>query len=229
MAKGLQARWDLTDANEKKEGYDDIAVNSKEYQDMMKNYINAELKVIQNYPDEKFEDSNLKEIAVKYVNLLTKHMDICKYMTVDYDKYAEEFDPIYNERSKIISQMVEEYGMTVDESHQDTLDEFLTNSQLVEEQEDMENQIEKMLANIQFQAITDDGSGYKTYQAVVENTTGVDFNSFNVTINLLSADGVIVESLYDSVNAFTNGAKAQLEFCTDKEFASTQVISEYWD
>ena len=35
------------------------------------------------------------------------------------------------------------------------------------------------------------------YQGVVENTTGSDFSTFAVNINLLNADGVIVETAYD--------------------------------
>lgn len=229
MSKGLQARWDLNEADEKKEGYEDILVNSKEYQEMMLSYIDAELDVISKYSEEKFEDKTLQEKAIKYINLLEKHKEICDYMTVDYDKYEEEFQPIYNERSKIIENLVNEYGMTVDEKHQKTLNDFITNSQLVQEQENKEAAINQMLAGIQFQVTEDDGNGWKTYQAIVENNTGIDFKTFSADINLLSADGVIVETAYYQVSAFNNGSKAQFEFMTDKEFTSTQVIADWWE
>ena len=228
MSKGLQARWKLNDEDEAKEGYEEILVNSEEYQEMMNNYIQAELDYIEKYQNEKFEDSNLQQIAVEYVNLLKQHKDACQYMTVDYDKYLEEFQPIYDERSKIISQLVNDYGMTVDEEYQQTLNDFLTNSQLVAEQESAEAAIQQMLGTIQFEEVEDNG-GYKTYQAVVENTTGIDFDTFNITINLLDSDGVIVETTYDNVSAFTQGAKVQFEFITDKEFASTQVLVDWWE
>ena len=149
-------------------------------------------------------------------------------MTVDYDKYLEVFQPVYNERSKIISQLVNDYGMTVDEEYQQTLNDFLTNSQLVIEQENEEAAIRQMLDGIQFDEVDDNG-GYKTYQAVVENTTGIDFNTLNITINLLNSDGVIVETAYDNVSAFAQGAKVQFEFMTDKEFTSTQVSVDWWE
>ena len=229
MSKGLQARWDLNAIDEQKEGYDKILVNSKEYQDMMVSYIDAELNEIEKYTEEKFENKNLQEIAIKYINLLEKHKEICDYMTVDYDKYYEEFEPIYNERSKIIESMVNDYGMTVDEKHQKTLNDFLTKSQLVQEQEKKETAIDQMLADIQFQVTEDSGNDWKTYQAIVENTTGINFKTFSVDINLLSTDGVIVETAYYQVSAFNNGSKAQFEFATDKEFASTQVIADWWE
>lgn len=229
MAKGLQARWDLSDKDEKKEGYEEIAVNSKENQKMMLSYIDAELNVIEKYTEEKFEDKKLQEIAVKYINLLKEHKEICPEITVDYDKYYEDFLPIYDERSKVIETIVKDYGMTVDEKHQDTLDDFLTNSKMVAEQEQIEEEIQKMVNNIQFQMVKDNGGGYKTYQAVVENTTGVDFQTFTVNINLLNSEGVIVETTYDQVSGFNKGAKVQFEFMTDKEFASTEVIVDWWE
>lgn len=229
FAKGLEARWDLSEADEKKEGYDEILVNSQEYHDMMINYIDAELQTIEKYQNEKFEDSQLQEIAIKYINLLKQHKECCDYMTVDYDRYLTEYEPIYNERSKIIKELVEDYGLTVDDKYQDILNEFLVNSKLVEETEDKESAVKSLVDSIQFQMVNDDGYGYKTYQAIVENTTDIDFETFSVNINLLNGEGVIVESFYDSVTNFGKGVKAQLEFSTDKEFASTQVVADWWE
>lgn len=229
MAKGLQARWDMSAKDEKKDGYEEIAINSKENQKMMLSYIDAELNVIEKYTEEKFADKKMQETAIKYINLLKEHKEICQEITVDYDKYYEDFLPIYDGRSKIIETMVKDYGMTVEEKHQATLDDFLTKSKLVAEQEKVEEEIQKMLSAIQFKVVEDDGSGYKTYQAVIENTTSVDFQSLQVSINLLNADGVIVETTWDQVSAFKQGAKVQFEFSTDKEFASTQVVVDWWE
>lgn len=71
--------------------------------------------------------------------------------------------------------------------------------------------------------------GWKTYQTIIENTTGLDFNTFNININLLDENGVIVESVWEQVNNFNNGAKVQVEFSTDKEFASTEVTGDWWE
>lgn len=228
MSKGLQARWDLNSKDEQKEGYDEILAQSEENKKMMLSYINTELDIIGKYKDEKFKDSKLQELAIKYINLLNQHKEACDYITVDYEKYDEEFQPIYNERSNVIETMVNDYGMTVDEKHQSTLDDFLTNSKLVTEKKENEDAINKMLESIRFKETSDD-YGIKTYQAVVENTTNIDFKSFNVSINLLDKEGVIVETAYDQVSAFNKGAKVRFEFNTDKEFDSTQVIADWWE
>lgn len=78
MGKGLEARWTLNDADEEKEGYDEIQEQSDEWKKMMVSYIDAELDIIGKYTDEKFEDSNLQELAIKYVNLLK---NIKKYVS----------------------------------------------------------------------------------------------------------------------------------------------------
>ena len=125
--------------------------------------------------------------------------------------------------------MVDDYGMTVDEKYQETLNDFITNSQLVTEQENTVAAVENMFKGIQFQVVEDMGDGLKTYQTIVENTTGLDFNTFNININLLDENGVIVESVWEQVNNFNNGAKVQVEFSTDKEFASTEVTGDWWE
>lgn len=125
--------------------------------------------------------------------------------------------------------MVDDYGMTVDEKYQDTLNDFITNSQLVTEQENTVAAVENMLKGIQFQVVEDMGDGLKPYQTIVENITGLDFNTFNININLLDENGVIVESVWEQVNNFNNGAKVQVEFSTDKEFASTEVTGDWWE
>ena len=231
MAKGLEARWTLNEQDESKEGYDAIDLQSSEYKVMMISYINAELDCIGKYKDEKFEDSKLQEEAISYINLLNDHIEICDYIPVDYyGKYLEEFQPIYDGRSKIIQDMADNYGVTVSDKFQSNLDEFKTNSKLVQEKDAQEQAIDSMLSNITFEEVPDEYAGdWKTYQGVVENTTGSDFSTFAVNINLLNADGVIVETAYDQVSNFTNGAKAQFEFSTDKEFTSTEVTVQYYE
>ena len=231
MAKGLEARWTLNEQDESKEGYDAIDLQSSEYKDMMISYINAELDCIGKYKDEKFEDSKLQEETISYINLLNDHIEICDYIPVDYyGKYLEEFQPIYDGRSKIIQDMADNYGLTVSDKFQSNLDEFKTNSKLVQEKDAQEQAIDSMLSNITFEEVPDEYAGdWKTYQGVVENTTGSDFSTFAVNINLVNAAGVIVETAYDQVSNFTNGAKAQFEFSTDKEFTSTEVTVQYYE
>lgn len=229
MSKGLQSRWELNDEDKTKDEYKDIADNSEEKREMMIQYIETELNNIEKYKDEKFEDGSLQELAIKYINLLRKHKEICSYITVDYDKYSEEFEPLYNERSEIIEEMVNNYGLEVNEEYQNTLDEFLTNSKLVKEKTVNDEAISKMVKSIKFKRVSDDGSDFKTYQATVENTTEIDFKTFGIVINLVDKDGVIVDTDYESVENFAKGAKARFEFMTDEAFETTEITLDWWE
>ena len=85
--------------------------------------------VLENIRMKKFEDSKLQEETISYINLLNDHIEICDYIPVDYyGKYLEEFQPIYDGRSKIIQDMADNYGLTVSDKFQSNLDEFKTNS-----------------------------------------------------------------------------------------------------
>lgn len=226
MSKGLQARWELIAEDEN----DETDPQSEEFQTMTLKYIQAELDCIEKYKDEKFENIELQEKAITYIKLLTKHKEICEYIPVDYyGKYLEEYEDIYNERSKIIADMVTDYGLSVDEKYQSTLDEFKTNSKLVKEQDALKDAVASMLEKVEFQETTSDGSGWKTYQGTIENNTGKDFSTLDITINLLDSEGVIVETTYDNIGNFTDGSKAHIEFTTDKEFTSTQLSAQWYD
>lgn len=227
MGKGLEARWDLNKKDEKKPGYKDILLQSKEYKEMMESYIAAELKYLKKYKNAKFKDSELQELAITYINYLNKSKKICKYIPVDYEgKYAEAAQSIYDGRSKIIEKMVSEYGLTVSKKYKETLDEFKTNSKLVKEEEDVKEKVDVMLKNAKFKMTSDD-YGYKTYQAVITNNTGKDFESFSVDINLLDKKDVIIETMYDSLENFKNGAKARLQFQTNEKFTSTEMTASW--
>lgn len=228
FGKGLEKRWKLTDADENKDGYDDIELNSDQWKKMMLTYINAELDTIEKYTNEKFENTALQENAIKYINLLKQQKESCDYITVDYDKYSEKADEIYNERSKIIKDMVENYGVTVDEKYQDTLNEFLTNSQLVEEDESLKEAVGLMLGKIEI-TTTDDGTGYYTCEGYVENTTGYDFDNISIKFNLYDDEGVLVDNQPCYLENFTNGTKARLEFYTDQDFSTFETSAEWWD
>lgn len=228
MSKGLQKRWDLNEKDENSEGYDDIAVDSDENKQMMLSYVNAELDTIEKYSNEKFKDTKLQENAIKYINLLKQFKEACDYITVDADKFYDENATIYDERSKIIKSMVDDYGMTVNEKYQDTLNEFLTASKLVEEDEALKDAVSTMLGTIEITS-TNDGYGYYTCEGYVENTTGHNFDDLQIEFSLYDSENVLVDTQTCYLQNFNNGTKAKLEFYTNQEFSSFETYAEWWD
>lgn len=225
---GLQNRWDISEKDKEilKENdgvYPDVQTMKESYSKC----VNAELEQLEEYPSRQFEDTKLQGSAIAYINILNDSLAcIDKYLPADEFEFGEEWEKIYSQRSKAIKEFVNTYGLTVDEQYQSTLDDFLSTASYVEEKEDKEGEVQQLVNSIKFELKKDD-YGYKTYSAVVENTTGISFEYMNLEINLLDEDGVIVESTYSSVENFNSGSKARFEFDTMEEFETYEIDADW--
>lgn len=217
LASGLEARWALVEKQEEK-----TETTQKEDLDQIKQCIKAEMDSIGKYENETFEDSKLKEAALSYINALKMSSEALAYINADPAKYADMWDSAYSQRAKLLETFVKEYGLTVSEQYQYQLDDFMVTSQVAKENDALKEALEEMEKSISFE-LEKNEYGWKTYNAIVENTTEKDLGSTQFTINLLDADGVIVETQYYNVDIFKVGQKAKVEFMTDKDFASTEV------
>lgn len=219
LAKGLEARWSIKDQ--------DVELGSEEEKKYTDKLVSAELDILEKYQNEKFEDSKLQEKAIQYINLLKQQKEALDYMTADYEKYGELWTEAYDKRTQMIVDFVNDYKLTVSDKYESTLKDITVNAKQVTEENEKEEKVQALVESIEFGLAEDDGYGWKTYNAVVENTTEMTFSYFNLTINLLDQDDVIVETTYANVSNWGKGQKVKFEFMTDKEFAATQVGAEY--
>lgn len=216
LITGLEARWAWLDSDE----YDD------ESTDDLKKAIEKELNVLSKYKDAKFEDSKLQEKAISYINSLNDQKEALFFEATDLDKANELWTEAYATRVKLLDEFINTYNLTVDEKYQDTLDNLLSNATAVKESEAEKKAVSDFLSTIEFEQ-TKNEYGYKTYSAIVKNTTGIDFEYFNLMINLLDKDGVILETQYSSLSNIAKNKKVKFEFSTDAEFASTELAAEW--
>ena len=126
LAAGLEARWSVEEPEQYTEG-DDV---SKEYYTEM---VNAEYEKVTPYLDKKFKDSTLQQKAINYINMIKQQKEALKYMQVKFDKYEKLWYEAYDERTKLIVDFVDNYGLTVSDKYKSTLDDFKTNAQEVED------------------------------------------------------------------------------------------------
>ena len=219
LATGLQNRWDINDVAEYEEGSDE----HKQYDTDL---VDAELNVLEKYQSMPFEDSKLQEYAISYINCLKQQKEAVSYITTAYETYDEKWSEAYDNRTKLIMTFVNDYGLKVDEAHQATLDELIANAKVVNEDEKIKTTIDSMMQNLTIE-VTKDESGWKTYEAVLENNTGKDFDYFQITLNIYDSDKVQIDSLYDQMQNWKNGTKAKFEFSTDKDFSSYDAKADY--
>lgn len=228
LSKGLEARWDLNDKDdqEEKSSGKPVQNGSEEQRKKFTSYLDAELSEINKYKNEKFKDSKLQEKAIKYINLINDQKSSCDYITVDFNKFRDSYSKSQNERSQLLIDFVNNNGLTASEKHSQILKDLMLKGQEITKAEDNKAAIKAMTDAIKFEKV-DDSSSWKKYQTVVENTSGIDFSYFDLSINLLDKDGVIVDSAHANVANWGKGQKAKFEFSSDKEFASTSIVADY--
>ena len=222
LSKALEGRWAINEKYEPEEEPNTI------YPDHWKEGVEKEISVLGEYEDAKFQDSKLKEYAISYINCLKQQIEAISYVNADYETFDKMWTEAYDNRTKLISTFVNSYGLSVAETYQSTLNDMISNAKVVEKQEAAKAQVSELEKSIQFE-LTENSYGYKTYQAVVENTTDTDFKYFSVSINLIDSDGVIIESNYANVDNWKSGQKARFEFTTDQDFASLETTVDYYD
>lgn len=222
LAKGLEARWAIKDELEESQYY------TSEHRKHYMNLVNAELDQVEGYTTETFKDTGLQELAIKYINALKAQKAALDYVTVDPDRYDKEWEAAYNDRSKMITEFVNKYNLTVSDEYAETLNDFKVNSEVVENKEKNEAAVNKMVESLKFKKKKEEGD-WITYSATINNTTDMDLKTLELNINLLDDEGVIIESMYDNVNNIKKGQKARVEFSTDLEFDKTSVEINYWE
>ena len=212
-AKGLQARWDLSDKNDT-EGTSNTA-------DSFIACVDEELNAIAEYKDAEFEDEALGKLANEYIELLEKSKQLASdYYDKNYSTFDSEYTPLNQRRSQIIKSLSEDYQLPIDEDHTDTLNTFIADANL-------NTAVQDIINSTTFEMIEDD-YGWKKYQAVVENTTEKTFDSFNFDINLVDKDGVVVETQSAYTENWKPGDKHRFEFSTDAEFDKIEVEKAEW-
>lgn len=223
MKKALQARWKLADADK-----GDEQVSADEEKKQLQNCVNAEWRVINKYENADFNDVRLGKIAKDYINAVNQQMDALKFYGVNDDKYSQEYTEAYNQRTQLVGELVKDYGLTVDPEYKQDLDDFQVNAQVVEESENTQEQIKKMISSIKFNKVDGENGSWPTYEVTLENTAGVTFEYFNLQISLLDKSGVIVESVTtNTIQNWKNGTKAKFSFSTDKEFEKMDITASY--
>lgn len=219
LEKALESRWNYVSKVEN----DEIKVESdSEY---YKECVNKELSKLETYKEAEFKDARLRKLMLDYIEGLNTQLDSIKYYDIDMLKYNELWTQGYNLRSKVIVELVEDYGLKVDEKE---LNKIKVNVQVLKEDEGVEKEVEELSKTIKFQEVKNE-YGYKTYSAIVENTTSVKFESFYLNIKLIDADGVVVETAISSVDNWNPSEKMTFEIFTDKDFEKIEWEYEYFN
>lgn len=214
LATGLMQRWDLTDAGNDTDTY--------------KRGVEAELNNLEKYKNTTFSDTVFNEKAHAYLEALNLQLSSLDYVNVNYSKYSSDWEKGYEQRTILISYFINNYNVPIDEKYAKIKSEFLSSATAISAQTELDNLIYAMSHESVFEKFKDEYS-WKHYRIQIENKTDKTFSSFQLVVDLLDADGNIIEQTYtNSISSFAPRKKAMFEFSTDKAPASLSWNAEYY-
>lgn len=210
LGKGLEARWTLTDSEE----YSSEALEKMslaEYQKADTLFVNAELDAIGDLSEYEFEDQELKQLAETYMRGLELQKEGIQYQgTTEYTKQQQTWELGYNYRAVCMTDLYNEYGLTVDEKFQDDLDNFVAQSSTAKKSIAVQEYVDELPNQVEYikdEEKSDEWSTY--YKAVIENTTDYEIDSLEIEIDFLDASGVVIYQTSDYLNNIKAGGKVQ--------------------
>ena len=210
LGKGLEARWTLTDSEE----YSSEALEKMslaEYQKADTLFVNAELDAIGDLSEYEFEDQELKQLAETYMRGLELQKEGIQYRgTTEYTKQQQTWELGYNYRAVCMTDLYNEYGLTVDEKFQDVLDDFVAQSSTAKKTIAVQEYVDELPNQVEYikdEEKSDEWSTY--YKAVIENTTDYEIDSLEIEIDFLDASGVVIYQTSDYLNNIKAGGKVQ--------------------
>ncbi len=207
LATGLEKRWKISD---KTEGQ---TLDSATW----KTLIDAEYDEIKEFKNAKFKDQKLAGYATTYIELLEDASKVIKYAGQNETTFWNQYNPIYQDRCTVLKKIVEKYTVPVSAGKKSTLDDLVTEGELVDE-------LRKIMDATEFKKVSD-SYGWKEYEAIVTNTSSTEFPWFSFDINLVGKDGTVVETVSAYTENWQVGQRNRFTFSTDASFDKIEVHS----
>ncbi len=199
IAKGFKARADFLSSSDYTGSDADL-----------KKAIQTEIDCDAELKERQFEDSTLHELVLSYLNSLDDQLDVLNNYSSSSVDYYTAWEKVYDERSRILKTMVEDYDLTVDESCQDALDEIVANGNNATKKADVEASLSAIINGATFE-VTDSGYGWYEYTTVLENTTDYDFSDVSFVVALYDENEVKDTELYTSTDGWKKGEKVKFD------------------
>jgi len=184
--------------------------------------VDAELDTINGFEGE-LENPRIIELREQYLEGLNQQRESLQYLDVDFLRFSDMFEEASGIRASAIVAFVDEFDLELNE---DNLHDIRVQARLYEDGQELGAAIADIIANLDFElAEGDDWS--ETYEAVVENTTDVEFASFILEVTLIDADGVAIDTTFASAANWSPGQSVRFDFMVFEEFESVEIEYSY--
>ena len=192
LKEGLQERWKYLDGAENGTIDGNLADNER-----TQKAVDFEYDKISCFAEQQFQDKRLGEIATEYIACLNESFNALKYYVVDYPKYDNAWELARAQRTHLLAELSDDYGLSVDEQYADELKSLISDSEVYYEQERLKAEIHTMADNtvLSVEPYVDEYSGETLWYdvtATFTNTTEETLDYFYEDIQVLDADGKII-------------------------------------
>ncbi|MFC6201547.1 hypothetical protein ACFP1L_06640 [Lactiplantibacillus nangangensis] len=215
LEKGLQSRWDINKASSSK------PLKSKE---ALTKSVNAEFNTVKPYKNKRFKDDKLHEQVITYLNALEDQKKALEHF--EKSKYITEWNKAYNTRTEMLLKINSKYKLTVASKYQPDLDKLIRNGDAVVNKNNKRDAVNILIKAFKFEKSHDNGYIGK-YTAIVKNTSGYAFKTFNAKVKLIDSNKTVVQTRHISADAWDKDQTNQFEFTTDKEFSTYEIVSDF--
>ncbi len=208
LEKGLEARWALTESeeynNEKME-----SASTAQLQKADRLFVESELDAIGDLADYEFEDTEIKQLAEKYMKGLQLQKEGVQYQgTTEYTKQQQTWDLGYYYRIICISELHDKYGLTVNSRYKQVFEDCIAEVVTAKKAVAVQEFVDKLSATIEYSLDYEKSDEWDTcYTAIINNTTDYEIDSLEIDVDFLDANGVVVYQTADYLSNIKPGSK----------------------
>ena len=220
VANGFEKRSDVIEKN-------GIPTTNAEEKEFYLDAVNAELSVTGELKDRQFEDSKLQEKVVAYVNTLNDSLEVLDSYAVSDPEFMPQWLKVYDDRTSLLKDFVDNYGLEVGEKYQASLNELVANGKAAMERSQAKDAIDGLVSAVEWEQV-DEGYGSFTYVAVIENTSEYAFEDVSITLALYDAEGVKAEESHAHTQSWEPGEKVRFEAYSEVDASEIKATVEFY-
>ena len=208
LSEGLNERWQL-------EAELGTELDAEDWEKLF----NTEYERLSPFKEETFENEEYAALAQRYIKSIEASIKSLEHFGTE--QWADEYNNgAYWEQANVLFLLNAQTPVTVNEEHQEKLQDLLTNGEII-------NMVRPLLSQVMFLNI-DSSDTSKKFETTLENTTSLHFDWFSLDVNVFDENGKVVDSHNIRVDIWDPAEKRRFSFTTDKEAAAIEVAFANW-
>lgn len=219
LKKTLETRWEAETLGPEL-AYGGFPVDAEKF----KTSIDEEIKELEPYASETFENEELQKAAETYLDSLQDLKESTKYLSVDANRFYHQYEDIKDDEAITLSQInsIEPIEFETEEN-QVRMDMILEEAKITEQMNDL-------AASIKFETVEEediDGYYFAKLQATVDNTSEFTIDDMMIDFNFVTEDGTVVDEDYVDIPEWKPGQSQTLTITSSEKYSRIEISRVY--